>query len=227
MKILLTNDDGVEADGIRALRMALMEDFDVVVLAPDQQRSECSHSVTGKEPLKLQQLANDLYSLSGTPVDCVRLGLAELVPTADLVVAGINHGANLGGDIWVSGTVAAAREARLRGKPAIAISQYRRPEIHCNWATASQFAVEIIDSLIPKLESRTTAWNVNLPATEGQVMPELSVCDIDPNPLPVKYTLSDEGYQLTGCYHDRPRERGTDVDLCFGGQITASEIRVC
>lgn len=226
MKILLTNDDGVDADGIRALQTALKEDFDVVVLAPDQQRSECSHSVTGNEPLKLQQLANDLYSLSGTPVDCVRFGLMELVPAADLVVAGINHGANLGGDVWVSGTVAAAREARLRGKSAIAVSQYRRQEINCNWDTASQFAAEIVRSLIPKLESRSTAWNVNLPATEGLVMPELKFCEIDPNPLPVNYALSGEGYRLTGFYHDRPSERGTDVDLCFGGQITASEIRV-
>src|SRR5450432_2896628 len=128
--ILVTNDDGVMAPGIRALREALGEIGEVVVAAPDRERSAASHSISLDRPLRVDEVEPGVFSIDGTPVDCVYLALLHLVPRRPaLVVSGINNGYNLGSDVFYSGTVAGAVEAALRGVPAIAISlERRRPQ---------------------------------------------------------------------------------------------------
>jgi 5'-nucleotidase len=122
--ILLTNDDGIEAEGLRILEKALSGLARVIVVAPDQERSAVSHGLTLSAPLNLKEISSDHHILSGTPADCVILALRRLFPVfPDLVISGINHGANLGDDIMYSGTVAAAREASRHGIPAMAVSQ--------------------------------------------------------------------------------------------------------
>src|SRR3954464_9479704 len=113
--ILVTNDDGVNAPGIAAARQALQEIGDVVVAAPDRERSASSHSISLDRPLRVDELEKGVFAIDGTPVDCVYLALLHLVPRRPaLVVSGINNGYNLGSDVFYSGTVAAAVEATLR-----------------------------------------------------------------------------------------------------------------
>ena len=131
MRVLLTNDDGIHAEGLQALRRALVAlgDVELAVIAPDANMSATARSITTRRPLWVTEVEFDDgtlgYSCDGTPVDCVRLAALGLVDgfEADLVVAGINHGSNLGDDITYSGTVAAALEGIVLGVPAIAVSQ--------------------------------------------------------------------------------------------------------
>ena len=114
MKLLLTNDDGFDAPGLDALLKAAEGLGECVVLAPRQPLSGCSHQVTTHEPLRVERRGLSRYSLSGTPADCVRIGLRQLVPDAGCVLSGINQGGNLGSDVFYSGTVAAVREGVLQ-----------------------------------------------------------------------------------------------------------------
>ena len=123
MKILVTNDDGIAAPGIKALAEALQVMGQVTVVAPDRERSAAGHSLTLHSPLRVFELRPGWYAVDGTPTDCVNMGIHSLLDDPpDLVVSGINHGGNLGDDITYSGTVAAAMEANLMGIPAIAVS---------------------------------------------------------------------------------------------------------
>lgn len=125
MRILITNDDGVHADGIKVLREVLGQDADVTVVAPLEERSTTAHTITLNYPLRVVEIAPKTWGCSGFPADCTFMALGHLVKEThfDLVVSGINRGANLGQDVYYSGTVAAAREAAFRKIPAIAISQ--------------------------------------------------------------------------------------------------------
>src|SRR3954449_5526040 len=131
MKVLLTNDDGIEAEGLQSLRRTLREvpGIELAVIAPDGNRSATARSITTRRPLWVQEVdfgdGTHGFSTDGTPVDCVRLATLGLIEgfEAELIVSGINHGANLGDDITYSGTVAAALEGVLLGLPAIAVSQ--------------------------------------------------------------------------------------------------------
>ncbi len=122
--ILLTNDDGIDAKGLKTLEACLRGLAHICVVAPDEERSAVSHGLTIRWPLALQEIADDHYVLNGTPADCILYSLSRLLKVKpDLVISGINHGANLGDDIMYSGTVAAAREASRHGIPSMAISQ--------------------------------------------------------------------------------------------------------
>lgn len=134
MRILVSNDDGVHAEGIRALSEALTACGEVIVVAPDRNRSGASHSLTLEVPLRVTRLGetgfngSESYAVKGTPTDCVHLAVNELVrPEPDMVVAGINHGANLGDDVIYSGTVAAATEGRHLGFPPSPSPWWARP----------------------------------------------------------------------------------------------------
>jgi 5'-nucleotidase len=124
--ILLANDDGVRAQGLNALRGALLPHADVIVCAPDTEQSASSHSLSLHRPLRLSEHGDGIFSVDGTPADCVYTaffaGTRILPRRPDLVLSGLNHGANLGDDVFYSGTVAAAREGALRGVPALALS---------------------------------------------------------------------------------------------------------
>jgi 5'-nucleotidase len=123
MRILLTNDDGFASEGIQALAIALGADHEVWTIAPDSERSGMSHAMSLRHPLKIRKMADREYACSGTPADCVILGMHGVLPfTPEIVVSGINRGPNLGTDLIYSGTAAAARQASLNGIPGIAVS---------------------------------------------------------------------------------------------------------
>jgi 5'-nucleotidase len=163
MRILVTNDDGIEAEGIKVLAQELRKSHEVWVIAPDRERSGASHSVTLKDPGRLQERGEREYSCSGTPADCVMLGFLGALPfVPDIVVAGINRGPNLGTDILYSGTCAAARQAALYGLPGIAVSCATRQGPFLYGASAT-FISEHIEKLMDCC-SQDVFINVNAPS---------------------------------------------------------------
>lgn len=167
MKILVSNDDGYLATGIKTLTDALAQVADVVVVAPDRNRSAASNSLTLKSPLRVTRVAENRYKVDGTPSDCVHLALTGFLDyEPDLVVSGINHGANLGDDVIYSGTVAAAMEGRFLGLPTIAVSLVGKTMVGArltHFATAARIAVELVQKIDRATLAPDTVLNVNVP----------------------------------------------------------------
>ena len=169
MNILLTNDDGYDAPGLVAAFNAVKPLGTVHVVAPIVECSACSHTITLRRPMAVErrrhELFGDAFAVGGSPADCVRLGVAELVEgTIDLVVSGINRGANAGVDTYYSGTVAAAREAAFLGFKAVAFSQAFRKGVEIDWDAAAQIASGLVRQLAAESLPATGFWNVNLPS---------------------------------------------------------------
>ena len=165
-RILVSNDDGAEAPGIKLLeRIAADLSRDVWVVAPEQEQSGASHSLTTRRPLRMREVGARRYVVDGTPTDCLLLAAKRLFRDRrpDLVLSGVNAGGNLGEDLMYSGTVAAAREAALLGIPAIALSQYYRDGDKIPWETAAAFAPEIIRRLARHPWPGDSLVNVNFP----------------------------------------------------------------
>lgn len=163
--VLCSNDDGIESPHLLGLATRLEDFADVLVVAPERQRSAASHAITLHKPLRLTERAPRRFSLSGTPVDCVYLGVLKLCDRLPaVVVSGVNDGYNLGSDVFYSGTVAAAVEGALRGAAGIAISLSSRashPE------QALDFAAAVVQAAIAEPVPKGTVLNVNLPGTGG------------------------------------------------------------
>lgn len=161
MRILISNDDGYLAPGIDALANALSAIADITVVAPDNNRSGASNSLTLDRPLSVQQAANGFYFVNGTPTDCVHIALTALMrEKPDLVVSGINNGPNMGDDTLYSGTVAAATEGYLFGVPAIAFSQGEHGWLHVD--AAARVARDIVERHVETL-AKPFLLNVNIP----------------------------------------------------------------
>ena len=162
MRILLSNDDGYFAPGIDHLAQALAEIADITVVAPERDRSGASNSLTLDRPLSLRRAANGFHYVNGTPTDCVHLavtGMLDELP--DLVVSGINLGANIGDDTIYSGTVAAATEGFLLGIPAVAVSLCSKAGVH--FETAARVAREIVETIVREQPRAPLLLNVNVP----------------------------------------------------------------
>ena len=162
MRILLSNDDGYLAPGLTCLARALKSIAHVDIVAPERDRSGASNSLTLDRPLRVRQGDNDFFYVDGTPTDCVHLAITGLLDTQpDMVVAGINQGANLGDDVLYSGTVAAAMEGRFLGIPAIAVSLVGHDAVHFD--TAAAIAVNLVRRLQDDPLPADTILNVNVP----------------------------------------------------------------
>jgi 5'-nucleotidase len=162
MKILLSNDDGYQAPGLLALAEALSGLGDIMVVAPDQDRSGASNSLTLVNPLRARTMENGFIRVDGTPTDCVHLAITGLLKEEpDLVVSGINAGPNMGDDVLYSGTVAAATEGRFLGLPAIALSMNSHEPEH--FETGARVASELVQRLVQTPISENVILNVNVP----------------------------------------------------------------
>ena len=163
--ILVSNDDGVRSEGIVALAEALKDLGTVYVVAPDRERSAAGHSLSLAHPLRVEKLSPRVYSVDGTPTDCVNLGVNGILKgkKVDLLVSGINKGANLGDDITYSGTVSAAMEGTLLGVPSIAISLVTRSRFRFD--TASAMAVDVAQKVLKRGLPDDTLLNINVPNT--------------------------------------------------------------
>jgi 5'-nucleotidase len=162
MKILLTNDDGVSSEGLRALAEMMKALGDVYVVAPDRERSAAAHSLTLHRPLRVQEVAPRVYAADGTPVDCVNLAVYGILKGhPDLVISGINNGPNLGEDLVYSGTVSAAFEATFLGIPAFAISLAAREAFR--YQAAANFALKVAAHIMQNGLPQDTFLNINVP----------------------------------------------------------------
>jgi 5'-nucleotidase len=244
LNVLLTNDDGIEAEGLQAMRRALaaVEGVRLAVIAPDGNRSAMARSITTRRPLWVAEVPfgdeTVGYATDGTPVDCVRLASLGLVDgfKTDLVVSGINHGANLGDDITYSGTVAAALEGVVLGLPAIAVSQQskaRALDYRFDGGFAFDVAAGFVAGLVEQIEDvplpNTTLLNVNVPAgvPDGVEVTSLGK-RIYRDELKLEH--EDEGppsrrrYWIYGSdpgFHDEP---GTDLAAVAAGRIAVTPI---
>jgi 5'-nucleotidase len=244
LNVLLTNDDGIEADGLQALRRALvaLPDVRLAVIAPDGNRSAMARSITTRRPLWVEEVAfpdgTVGYATDGTPVDCVRLARLGLVDgfNADLVVSGINHGANLGDDITYSGTVAAALEAIVLELPGIAVSQQsgaRALDYRFHGGFQFDVAAGFVARLVERMEEfplpAKTLLNINVPAGEPHGVQVTSLgrriyrdelkLDHEEQGPPAR-----RRYWIYGAdpgFHDEP---GTDLAAVAAGYIAVSPI---
>jgi 5'-nucleotidase len=229
MHFLLTNDDGIEAPGLAALesavgRLACDGPVTFSTVAPHEHQSGCGHLTTTHRPLRVKKLADHRYSVDGSPADCVRLGLLHLAEGAEWVLSGINDGGNLGVDVYMSGTVAAAREGVLFGRRAVAISHYRRRGQPIDWSWASAQVERVLALLLVKPPAAGAFWNVNLPSPVDDRSPEIVFCPLDVGPLHVSYELVEDSYHYRGVYQDRKHASGTDVEACFAGNISITQV---
>jgi len=228
MKFLVTNDDGIDAPGLNALVAAAQEHGEPIVVAPAAPQSGVSHAVTWREGVRIEPRGEGRFAIHGTPADCTRLGLLHLVPEAQWILSGINHGANLGADVYYSGTVAAVREALLHGWPGIAVSYYRKGEGTFDWHRAKRWVAPVLSNLLARPVEHGVFYNVNLPMLNADAPdPEVVWCPLDPKPLPLNYRHEEEsGLYYAGDYHLRHRTPEADVDVCFGGRISITKVRL-
>lgn len=231
MRALITNDDGIEADGLAAL-IRLAEDYfeEIWVVAPMTQMSEIGHRVTTQETIRYEERGERRFAIGGTPADCARVALAHLMPEKpDWILSGINHGGNLGRhDFVISGTVAAVREAAFAGIRGVAFSHFMKRGNTLDWDRAAKWAGLGFESLMNEETARGDFWTVNLPHPgPGDSEPVVQRCEQERHPLLVAYeAVGENEVQYVGDYHDRPRQAGSDVDVCFSGNIAVSKASV-
>ena len=227
MKIILTNDDGIDAPGLEVLYQILRGVSTPIIVAPEQPQSGISHSVTTRLPISINRLGKNRFSIGGTPADCTRIAIKELATDAAWLIAGINPGANLGSDVYQSGTVAAAREAAILSCRAIAVSQYIAKDCQIEWDITKDHTQSVLNMLLDKGLTRGCFWNVNLPhpLAAGED-PGIEFCDLDILPHKYKYRLEGNNYIYQGTIHERPREPGKDVDVCFSGNVSISQLAI-
>jgi 5'-nucleotidase len=234
MTIILTNDDGIDAPGIRALQQAITREH--IIVAPKDHLSGCGHQVTTKKPIQVQSRSQREYAVDGTPADCTRIAIAalsnrdrhpQIAQDVKWVLSGINAGGNLGVDVYISGTVAAVREAAIHGIPGIAISQWIKKPLVIDWEIATKWTTKVLAELFNRPLPPRSFWNVNLPHLEsGQPEPEIVFCQPSTDPLPVSYVINEDLHYYQGEYSKRDRTPGTDVDVCFSGHIAVTLIQL-
>lgn len=227
MKLIVTNDDGIEAEGLQTLVRLASQWGEVVVVAPAEPQSGVGHQMTTDRPIRVDKLTAERYRIWGTPADCSRLALSSLAPDADWVLSGINHGGNLGVDVYESGTVAAAREAAIQGCKAVALSHYTVKDRAVNWPLAAERLQPILANLLHETLEAGYFLNVNLPHPEhNQTRLQTKHAPVDTSPHKTTFAQTRDGFLYTGIYQERGRQSGSDVDHCFKGHISLSKIAV-
>ena len=230
MHILISNDDGYLARGLRVLADALAEFAAVTIVAPDRNRSGASNSLTLDSPLRVEQVDDDTYFVNGTPTDCVHVAITGLLDREpDMVVSGINHGANLGDDVLYSGTVAAAMEGRFLGLPAIAVSLVLAG--HDNFALAAAITADLVRQIVDDPLPTDTILNVNVPDRGGGPPCDLDVTRLgfrhksepvikakDPKGEPIYWIGAAGGGQDVGV--------GTDFHAIEHGRVSVTPIKI-
>ncbi|MGB0934514.1 MAG: 5'/3'-nucleotidase SurE [Alphaproteobacteria bacterium] len=166
MRILVTNDDGVRAPGIKVLEsIARQLSDDVWVVAPQEEQSGTGHALTYRDPLRLRQVADNRFAVNGTPTDCVIIAMEKIFEDRrpDLILSGINSGENLGESMTCSGTIGATFQGALYGVPSIAMSQVTKESYPVDWSVCEQYAVQVIRGLLAETWPSNTLMNVNFP----------------------------------------------------------------
>lgn len=237
MRILISNDDGIAANGIRALAEALSVDNEVYIIAPDRERSAAGHSLTLHTPLRVEELdpkngAKRVWVTTGTPGDCIKIGLSAILSDderPDFVISGINHGPNLGGDILYSGTVSCAMEGAMLDCPSIAVSLASLKAGYDDFKFAAQF----IASLVPKLKEfqfpKKTILNINIPALDADDIAGVAITELGRMMFTNTYEkrVDPRGkvyYWLAGELINEPDDANTDVAAVMNNKISITPV---
>ena len=239
MRILLTNDDGIHAPGLSALYQAIQPLGEVHVVAPASVQSATSHAVTFHKPVptrreavacKIIEQSFEGIAVDGRPADCVKLGLTFLVPGVDLVVSGMNSGANVGINTIYSGTVAAAREAAFIGVPAIAVSLHIGERGKTPWRKAAAHAANVIRRIISRPLERHTLLNVNIPILDNDAEPAgVRVVPVNTSAIVERYDITRDElgfthYQAQDGFAFIHTAADSDVDALFQRYITVTPL---
>ncbi|NPV71393.1 MAG: 5'/3'-nucleotidase SurE [Firmicutes bacterium] len=237
MVILLTNDDGVHADGLQALRaqMEKMPGIEVFVVAPDKERSASGHGITIHQPLRVEEVSIDgsrarIWAVSGTPADCTKIGIRALLPgPPSLVISGINRGPNLGTDVFYSGTVAAALEAAVLGVPAIAMSLNGYENL--DYSYASRVAACLAGIILKRGMTPNSLLNVNIPALEPEHIAGMEVTRLGVRRYNDEFerkvdAKGDVYYWLAGGVMDVENAEGTDVGAIQQNKVSITPIHL-
>jgi len=230
MRILVTNDDGIESPGLTALADALKAIGEVWVVAPDRERTAVAHAVTLHKPLRVHRLAPRTFSVNGTPVDCVNLALLKVMPKPPaVVVSGINKGVNLGDDVLYSGTVSAAMEGTILGVPSIAVSQEGR-EIF-RFPVAADYAARIVRLVLEHGLPEETLLNVNVPNRALRSIKGVRVTGLSrrrfENPIIEKHDPHGRKYYwIAGTRVSWSRSKNADHEAIEQGRVSVTPIHL-
>jgi len=230
MKILISNDDGYFAPGLNVLASHLAKIADITVVAPERNRSGASNSLTLDRPLNVKKASNGFFYVNGTPTDCVHLALTGLmVDTPDMVISGINDGANMGDDTIYSGTVAAAMEGYLLGIPSIAVSMSRHNCTH--FETAARVALELVQHYIKAGFASPTLLNVNVPDVPyeqltGRTITRLGKRHKAEPVMQLKTPRGETVYWVGAAGQPNDGGEGTDFYAVLHKQVSISPIQV-
>jgi 5'-nucleotidase len=230
MRILVSNDDGYHAPGVAALAKAMSALGEVIVVAPEQNRSGASNSLTLDRPLSVHQASNGFYFVNGTPTDCVHIAVTGLLdPKPDLIVSGINNGANLGDDTLYSGTVAAAMEGFMFGLPAFAFSLTAKDWLHLE--TASRVAREIVEHYLAQPLSCPALLSVNIPgiaydALTGWEVTRLGKRHPSSPVMPTQNQRRETLYWIGLSGGARDAESGTDFHAVSEGRVSITPLNI-
>ncbi len=233
-RILLTNDDGIHAPGMKSLiKVVRGLAKDVWIVAPEDEQSATGHSLTLRRPLRIRRLSAKRFAVDGTPTDTVLLGVMQVMKDKppDLVISGINRGGNMGEDVTYSGTVAAAMEATLLGIPAIALSQQVPPGANARWSTAEHHAPEVLRRLAAASWPRNVLINVNFPdvpaddvlgiriTSQGRRKPGGKLLEgADPAGRPYFWIATTRAFEEHG--------KGSDLEAVYGGAIAVCPLHL-
>ncbi len=235
MRILLTNDDGIHADGLEALeRIAAQLSDDVWVCAPEYEQSGASRALTLADPIRVRQLSERRFATTGTPTDCVMLGINDLVPgkRPDLVLSGVNRGANLAEDVTMSGTVAGAIEGMALGVPSMALSQMGFYEEGTSFAAAETFGAGIIKRLLEISWPEDVVLNLNFPNGDVERIKEVEVTRQGFRDFQIRHNekrtdLRGNDYYWVGFKPLRSSPpAGTDLRALYDGKISVTPLHI-
>ena len=235
MRILLTNDDGIHAEGLIALeKIAAQLSDDVWIVAPEYEQSGASRALTLDEPIRVRKIGERRWSTTGTPTDCVLMGLNTLVegPRPDLVLSGVNRGANLAEDVTISGTVAGAIEAMALGVPGIALSQMGFYDPGASYEPAETFAPGIIRKLVETGWPKDVVMNLNFPNGDVADIKEVEVTrqgfrDFHIRHAEKRTDLRGRDYYWMGFRQERSKPaEGTDLRALYEGRISVTPLHI-
>lgn len=236
MRILITNDDGYDAPGLRALFDAVAAFGEVTVVAPSECHSSRGHAVEVKRNIRVWPASVEgigtVHVVDSSPADCTRMALQVVCDSApDIVIAGINPGANLGVDVYYSGTVAAAREAAIAGVASIAISRYMTKDVPLIWSEVAGVAGQAIRRIIGEPSKPGEFWNVNLPAVSGEPIRGLAFVPHSTEAQTLAFEAVDDSddsteFTFAGNYQQRPAGQPADVRHVFEGYATATRMQL-
>ena len=239
MKILLSNDDGITANGIRALSEALSEHHDVYIIAPDRERSASGHSLTLHTPLRVEKLDEPIYGskaswvTTGTPGDCIKIGINAVLAKdeqPDLIISGINHGPNLGMDVLYSGTVSCAMEGAMLGIPSIATSLASMSWDYEDFRFAAKFIAGFVNNKLKDFEfPNKSILNINIPSVEEEDIAGITVTELGRKMFTDCYEkrVDPRGkvyYWLAGELINEPVETKTDISAVMNNKISITPL---